>query len=313
MKNYHRLIGLIFNTPQLIREDVLDLAVHWANQAMNLNIVNIHGATQMQSEAADPQMASPSERRLQSAQDTGVYVLPIHGVLVSRNTHLDPCYSMTSYEEIRGMLNAALNDPCVEHIVLDIDSPGGSTLGCFELVDDIYAARAIKPITAISNFGAYSAGFAIASAATRIIVSRSSGVGSVGVIARHVDLSKRHEQQGIKITSVFAGARKDDLASHAPLTDAAEQWLTDLVNDHYETFTSIVARNRGMSVASVKETEAGVFFGQKAVDLGFADSVESPQAAVNRIAAEVAQLRAVSKKSVSVASRAAAMEIQNTI
>ncbi|MBX7021576.1 S49 family peptidase, partial [Providencia rettgeri] len=88
---------------------------------------------------------------------------------------------------------------------------------------------------------------------------------------------------------------------------------TDLVNDHYETFTSIVARNRRMSVASVKETEAGVFFGQKAVDLGFADTVESPQAAVNRIAAEVAQLRAASKKSVSVASRAAAMEIQNTI
>lgn len=313
MKNHHRLISLIFNTPQLIREDVLDLGVHWANQAMNLNIVNIHGATHMQSEAADPQMASPSERRLQAAHDTGVYILPVHGVLVSRNTHLDPCYSMTSYEEIRGMLNAALNDPSVEHIVLDIDSPGGSTLGCFELVDDIYAARTIKPITAISNFGAYSAGFAIASAASSLIVSRSSGVGSVGVIARHVDLSKRHEQQGIKITSIFAGARKDDLASHVPLTEAAEQWLTDLVNEHYETFTNIVARNRGMSVASVKETEAGVFFGQKAVDLGFADSVESPQVAVNRIAAEVAQLRAASKKSVSVASRAAAMEIQNTI
>ncbi|XJC79671.1 S49 family peptidase (plasmid) [Delftia tsuruhatensis] len=304
---------MIFNTPQLIREDVLDLGVHWANQAMSLNIVNIHGATQMQSEAAAPQMASPSERRLQAAQDTGVYVLPVHGVLVSRNTHLDPCYSMTIYEEIRGMLNAALNDPSVEHVVLDIDSPGGSTLGCFELVDDIYAAHAIKPITAISNFGAYSAGFAIASAASSLIVSRSSGVGSVGVIARHVDLSKRHEQQGIKITSIFAGARKDDLASHVPLTEAAEQWLTDLVNEHYETFTNIVARNRGMSVASVKETEAGVFFGQKAVDLGFADSVESPQVAVNRIAAEVAQLRAASKKSVSVASRAAAMEIQNTI
>lgn len=312
MKNHHRLISLIFNTPQLIREDVLDMAVHWANQAMNLNIVNVHGAT-AQNDSAETQAASPSERRLQAAQDTGVYVLPVHGVLVSRNTHLDPCYSMTSYEEIRGMLNAALNDPSIEHIVLDIDSPGGSTLGCFELVDDIYAARAAKPITAISNFGAYSAGFAIASAATNLIVSRSSGVGSVGVIARHIDLSKRHEQQGIKITSIFAGARKDDLASHAPLTEEAGQWLTDLVNSHYETFTETVARNRGTSVASVKETEAGVFFGQKAVEMGFADSVESPQVAVNRIAAEVAQKRASVPKKNSVATRAAAMEIQNRI
>ncbi|MGG4774837.1 S49 family peptidase [Paenalcaligenes sp. Me52] len=312
MKNHHRLIGLIFNTPQLIREDVLDMAVHWANQAMNLNIVNVHGAT-AQHDGAETQAVSPSERRLQAAQDTGVYVLPVHGVLVSRNTHLDPCYSMTSYEEIRSMLNAAVNDPSIEHIVLDIDSPGGSTLGCFELVDDIYAARASKPITAISNFGAYSAGFAIASAATNLIVSRSSGVGSVGVIARHIDLSKRHEQQGIKITSIFAGARKDDLASHMPLTEEAGQWLTNLVNSHYEVFTETVARNRGMSVASVKETEAGVFFGQKAVEMGFADSVESPQAAVNRIAAEVAQKRASVPKKSSVATRAAAMEIQNRI
>ncbi|MCX5592032.1 S49 family peptidase [Alcaligenes endophyticus] len=312
MKNHHRLISLIFNTPQLIREDVLDMAVHWANQAMNLNIINVHGAT-AQHEGAETQAVSPSEQRLQAAQDTGVYVLPVHGVLVSRNTHLDPCYSMTSYEEIRGMLNVALNDPSVEHIVLDIDSPGGSTQGCFELVDDIYGTRAIKPITAISNFGAYSAGFAIASAATNLIVSRSSGVGSVGVIARHIDLSKRHEQQGIKITSIFAGARKDDLATHSPLTEEAGQWLSDLVNSHYETFTETVARNRGMSVSSVKATEAGVFFGAKAVELGFADSVESPQIAVNRIAAEVAKKRASTPKKSSVATRAAAIEIQNRI
>src|SRR5699024_8381341 len=107
--------------------------------------------------------------------------------------------------------------------------------------------------------------------------------------------------------------RKDDLASHAPLTEEAGQWLTDLVNSHYEVFTETVARNRGMSVVAVKETEAGVFFGQKAVEMGFADSVESPQAAVNRIAAEVAKKRASAPKKSSVATRAAAMEIQNRI
>ncbi|MBV2180769.1 MAG: S49 family peptidase [Castellaniella sp.] len=315
MKNYHRLASLIFNTPQMVRDDMLDMAVQWANRAMNLNIININAAPDVGAWHDDePVQAgpSPAERRLQSARDTGVYVLPIHGLLVSRSAHLDMCETMTSYEDIRTMLNQAVSDPSVEHIVMDVDSPGGSATGCMELADEIYAARAVKPITAISNFGAYSAAYALASSASELIVAPSSGVGSIGVIARHVDMSKRYEQAGIKITTVFAGARKNDLSSEAPPTEEAIAWLTELVQDNYESFVQTVARNRGMSVASVKETEAGVFFGAKSVDMELADRVETPQAAVNRIAAEVAARRSA-KSPTRIAARAAAMDTQNRI
>ena len=130
MKNYHRLASMIFNTPQMVRDDWLDMAVTWANQSMNLNIVNLTVGGQLQAmhddDAPTIEAASPSERRLQAARETGVYVLPIHGALVSRSAHLDMCTTMTSYEDIRSQLNAALNDGSVEHIALDIDSPGGS-------------------------------------------------------------------------------------------------------------------------------------------------------------------------------------------
>lgn len=315
MKNYHRLAGLIFNTPQMVRDDMLDMAVQWANRAMNLNIINIGQVPAIGAwYDEEPVQAgpSPSERRLQAARDTGVYMLPIHGLLVSRSAHLDLCETMTSYEDIRAMLNQAVSDPSVEHIVMDVDSPGGSATGCMELADEIYAARAIKPITAISNFGAYSAAYALASAASDLIVAPSSGVGSIGVIARHMDMSKRYEQNGIKITTVFAGARKNDLSSEAPPTEEAIAWLTELVQDNYESFAQSVARSRGMSVAAVKETEAGVFFGAKAVEMDLADRVEPPQAAVNRIAAEVAARRSTQSPS-RIAARAAAMNTQNRI
>uniref|UniRef100_UPI0033422AA6 S49 family peptidase n=1 Tax=Castellaniella defragrans TaxID=75697 RepID=UPI0033422AA6 len=315
MKNYHRLASLIFNTPQMVRDDMLDMAVQWANRTMNLNIVNIGQAPAIGAwYDEDPVQAGPSpeERRLQAARDTGVYMLPIHGLLVSRSAHLDLCETMTSYEDIRAMLNQAVSDPSVEHIVMDIDSPGGSATGCVELADEIFAARAIKSITAVSNFGAYSAAYALASAASEVVVAPSSGVGSIGVIARHMDMSKRYEQNGIKITTVFAGARKNDLSSDAPPTEEAIAWLTELVQDNYESFAQSVARSRGMSVASVKETEAGVFFGGKAVEIGLADRVETPQAAVNRIAAEVAARRSA-KNPTRIAARAAAMDTQNRI
>jgi signal peptide peptidase SppA len=302
---------MIFNAPLMVREDMLEMAVHWANQAMNLNIVNLSVAPQAMWDDDGPvQTASPDERRLAAAQESGVYVLPIHGALVSRSAHLDMCTTMTSYEGIRSQLHAALNDPAVEHIALDIDSPGGSATGMSDLSEEIFTARQIKPVSAIVNFGAYSAAYGLASAASEIVLSASSGVGSIGVIARHMDMSKRYENAGIKITTIYAGARKNDLASDAPLTDEAAQWLQSLVDENYAVFTDLVARNRGITVQSVKDTEAGVFFGAKAIELGLADRIEPPQAAINRIAAEVAAKRKP-KPSQRIGARAAAMDIRS--
>lgn len=295
MKNYHRLASMIFNTPQMVRDDWLDMAVTWANQSMNLNIVNLTVGGHLQAihddDAPTIEAASPSERRLQAARETGVYVLPIHGALVSRSAHLDMCTTMTSYEDIRSQLQSALNDGSVEHIALDIDSPGGSATGMIDLASEIYAARNLKPITAIVNFSAYSAAYGLASAASEIVLSNSSGVGSIGVIARHVDMSKRYEAEGVKITTIFAGARKADLSSDAPLSEEATAWLTELVQQNYAEFTDMVARNRGLTVAAVRGTEAGVYFGQQGIALGLADRIEPPQAAINRIAAQVAAKR----------------------
>ncbi len=314
MKNYHRLASMIFNTPQMVRDDWLDMAVTWANQSMNLNIVNLNVGSQLQAmyddDAPAVEAIAPSERRLQAARETGVYVLPIHGALVSRSAHLDMCTTMTSYEDIRGQLHAALNDGSVEHIALDIDSPGGSATGMIDLAEEVYAARAVKPITAIVNFGAYSAAYGLASAASEIILSNSSGVGSIGVIARHVDMSKRYEDAGLKITTIFAGARKADLSSDAPLSEEATAWLTELVQQNYAEFTDLVARNRGLTVAAVRGTEAGVFHGQHGIAQGLADRIEPPQAAINRIAAQVASNRKP-KPVQRIGARAAAMDIRS--
>lgn len=315
MKNYHRLAGLIFNTPQMVREDWLDMAVNWANQAMHLNIVNLNIGQQVGAEWSDGngpavEAASPQERRLQAARESGVYVLPIHGALVSRSAHLDMCTTMTSYEGIRSQLTAALNDSSVEHIALDIDSPGGSATGMTDLSEEIYAARQIKPITAIVNFGAYSAAYGLASAASEIVLSRSSGAGSIGVIARHVDMSKRYEDAGLKITTIYAGARKADLSSDAPLSEEAAAWLKELVDANYAEFTELVARNRGLTTQAVRDTEAGVFFGAKVIELGLADRIEPPQAAINRIAAQVAGNRKP-KPVQRIGARAAAMDLRS--
>ena len=112
-------------------------------------------------------------------------MIPVVGSLVRRTVGLDPASGFTSYAEIAGMVDAAISDPSVEGILLDIDSPGGEAGGVFELGERLRAADAVKPIWAVASDAAYSAAYAIGCAASRLVVTRTGGVGSIGVIAMH--------------------------------------------------------------------------------------------------------------------------------
>ncbi|MDC9591541.1 S49 family peptidase, partial [Xenorhabdus sp. XENO-10] len=126
----------------------------------------------------------------------GIALIPVQGTLVQKLGSLRPYSGMTGYDGIRQVFLRALNDPEVKGICLDIDSPGGEVAGCFDLVDLIYQSRGEKPIHAILSENAYSAAYAIASAADRIIVPRTGGVGSVGVIVIHCDWSQHIKEDG---------------------------------------------------------------------------------------------------------------------
>lgn len=319
MKNRFRIASLIFNQPLMVTEAMLDQAAAWANQQMSLNIVNlsVNGAQPQMMEDEGPYesaAARAEEARRQAIADTGVAVIPIHGVLVSRSMQMNPCETMTNYEQVRAQVNAALADPAVEHIAFDIDSPGGSTTGAFELADFLFEARGIKPMSAIVNFSAYSAAYLMASAIGDVSMSRTSGGGSIGVIAKHLDQSARNEQMGVKVTTVYAGAHKNDMSPHEPLTEQSLKFLNDMVQNYYTQFVDAVARYRGISADAVRATEAGVFFGQQCVDLGLADRIETPQAAIARITAQAHQARSArATKHSSIGARAKAMAIQTQI
>lgn len=214
-------------------------------------------------------------RRAGSVLDiqNGAAIIRVYDVLSYRTDPDAWLFGGTSYEDIRTQFQAALSDPAVKSIVLDINSPGGEAAGCFDLVDEIYNARGQKPIYAVFNECGYSAAFAIASAADKRYISRTGLAGSVGVVAMHLDQSGWDANTGLVFTPIFAGAHKVDYSSHAPLSPEAKSALQEDIDATYDIFVSTVARNLGMTTAAVRSTQAGIFQGKKAVDAGFADSV----------------------------------------
>ncbi|BET31408.1 hypothetical protein wKueTS_03840 [Wolbachia pipientis] len=200
-------------------------------------------------------------------------IIPIHGILTKKPEAFDDFLGMTSYEKMQEEIEEALEDEKVEIILLDIDSPGGEVNGIFDLADFIYNARSKKRIIAIANDDAYSAAYAIASSAEKIFLTRTSGVGSIGVIASHIDQSGFDEKQGIKYSTIFAGSRKNDLNPHEPITSESLENLKSEVNRLYGMLVELIARNRSLSIEAIKSTEAGLYFGEKAVEIGLADGV----------------------------------------
>jgi capsid assembly protease len=207
----------------------------------------------------------------------GVAVVPVRGILVHGPAW--GWFGETSYDDVRQMVGAAIIDEEATAIALHIDSPGGEVSGCFDLADAIYGAREIKPIYAILNECAYSAAYAIASAATKIYVPRTGGVGSVGVIALRLDITGALAQMGIKITTLAFGDQKTDTYPNVPLSEGAERRLQADIDALGEIFLEIVARNRGMEVEKVRGMQAGTFLGQLGVNSGLADAVLTPDEA----------------------------------
>jgi ClpP class serine protease len=98
-------------------------------------------------------------------------------------------------------------------------------------------------------------------------------MGSIGVIAMHVDQSTWDENTGVKYTPIFAGAHKNDFTPHEPLSAEAKAAGQAMVDEVYDIFVKTVARNRGMTPADVRSTEAALYQGKNAVDAGLADAV----------------------------------------
>lgn len=208
----------------------------------------------------------------------GVAIIPIQGSLINRFGQ--SWGFVTGYNFIRRQLALALADDDVKAIVFDVNSYGGECAGCFELADDIFASRELKPSLAVIDSNCYSAGYALASAATKVVCTPSGGAGSIGVVAMHMDVSQALDKFGIKITFIHFGEHKVDGNAYEPLSKEVKADIQKSVDKSGATFVNVVARNRSMDAGKVKDTEARVYRAEEAQSLGLIDTVASPAQAM---------------------------------
>ena len=276
MKTLTHLATRVFDTPLLIAPQKLEVILAVLAPRLGLDPTCVAAAGEVRA----------ANKAVEITPD-GIAIIPIEGTLVHKSYGVDALSGLRSYTDIQSEVQDAAKDPAVKAILLDIDSHGGEVAGAFDAADAIYAARSSKPVFAVANNDALSGAYLLASGADRIYVSRTSGVGSVGVMVTHLDMTGNDEKLGFKYTIVHAGARKADLHPHVPLSEEARQVLEAAVDRTYGMLVAAVARNRGLSEAAIRGTEAAVFLGTDGVNTRLADRVGTPENALNDLRAAI--------------------------
>lgn len=206
-----------------------------------------------------------------------IIILPIYGVMSQRASMLQDISGGASTEQIGAAFRAAVADDSIRAIVLDVDSPGGSTFGVEDLANEIRAARGTKPIIAQVNSLAASAAYWIATQADEIAVTPGGVAGSIGVYAVHEDISEMLANEGIKPTLVRGrlGPNKAELNGLGPLDEDALAALQERVDQEERKFVTAVAAGRGVSVKDVADRFGGgrVFNAEELVSRGMVDRV----------------------------------------
>ena len=220
----------------------------------------------------------------------GIAVIPILGTLVRRSSYLGAASGLTSYHDIESMAEDAFADPQVRAVLLEIDSSGGEAGGVFDLAQRLrqLAQSSGKPLWAIADEAALSAAYAIACSADRLWLTRTAEVGSIGVVAVHVDESVADAKAGLNYTFLHAGAHKVDGHPHAPLPAPVAADIQADIEQLHAQFISLVAGFRRLTVEAIRNTEARVYRGDAAIQAGLADQIGTRNEAITALQRQLA-------------------------
>lgn len=181
-----------------------------------------------------------------------------------------------SYEGIRERVATAC-ESTAKHIVIRFDSPGGEVYG---MLDTARAIRkrveaAGKTLTAYVDGEACSAAYALACVASRIVLSQSAFVGSIGVLETRVDASRMDAASGVSYALIASGDRKADRHPHVKLTEAELASAQQRVDSLADVFFDLVAEFRSPTAEALRGLQAELFHGAAAIAAGLADQVTS--------------------------------------
>lgn len=285
MRNLPHIAGMAFNEPLMLEPAYARVFFCALASRMGVSQLTDASGKILGPGQINEELAAFDDEREQTMRPYQVVdriaIIPVAGTLVNKSAYLQPYSGMTGYNGIVSRLYQAVSDIDVDGILLDMDTPGGMVAGAFDCADTIARLRESKPIWALANDMNTSAGQLIASAANRRLVTQTAKTGSIGVLMAHRDYSAAMGQAGIEITLIHSGRHKVDGNPYEKLPEDVRKSIQSQIDATRQMFAEKVASYTGLSVQAIMATEAAVYSGAEALDMGLADEMVNNTEAVS--------------------------------
>lgn len=216
-------------------------------------------------EAVEARIGRPLQNARKASVRGSTAIVPITGPIFRYANLFTEISGATSIDMLAKDFTAALDDPAIASIILDINSPGGQVTGIAEFAAMVKGAS--KPVIAYVDGTAASAAYWIAAAASQVVMAKNAMAGNVGAV---LSLDIRKDQNKAEIVSSQSPNKRPDV-----LTDAGRAQLQSLVDAQAQVFIEDVAAFRDKKPEAVIADWNGgaVFIAADAVRLGMADRI----------------------------------------
>lgn len=199
-----------------------------------------------------------------------VSVRTLYGDLM---TYGDPFMVTDSSALVRAIERDAKDENIIA-VVLDVDSGGGLPVAGEEIA--IALERLEKPNVAVIRSLGASAAYWAAAGSDHIIASRSSDVGSIGVMVTFVDESEKNKQDGVAYSEFSSGEFKTMGTPNRPVTEKEEALVKRDIDEIHEQFMQYIASARKLTTEEVRTMSDGsTMTGARAKDAGLVDELGS--------------------------------------
>lgn len=169
----------------------------------------------------------------------------------------------------------------VKAVILDINSPGGTTTGGEAMYDAILRLAEKKPVVATCGTLATSAAYIVALATDRIFVYGNTITGSVGVIFQWANVTELLKTLGIAVEEVKSGPLKAVPNPFEPTDHRAREMTEEMVEDAKVWFVDLVRTRRKIQLSGVPGlTDGRIYSGRQAVNYQLVDQIGDERAAL---------------------------------
>lgn len=271
----HRALELAADRPWLMLPEALDTLLAIADR-------------QGSPEALEARLGRELDNARTVTVRDGVAIIPVTGPIFRYANLFTRISGATSTQVLATDLQAALDNPQVRSIVLNVDSPGGEANGISELADMVYTARARKRVVAYIGGTGASAAYWIASAASEVVINDTGIAGSIGAA---LEVRLRSEEEGGKryeLVSRNAPNKRPDLS-----TEAGRAKIAETIDALGDVFAAKVGAYLGVKPEDVPAMgdHGGLKVGAAAVEAGLAHRLGSLEALITEMASPAATQR----------------------